>query len=158
VPVEAEQARQRVAEHRVAEVTDVRRLVGVDGRVLDDGLHTGDGTARCAALAEVCAQEGGPVEEDVHVAVGRRLDASHALDGPTAAATSCAMARGGLPQAPGQLEGERQREVAHRAVGWHFEGQRWRVFGGNPEERLEDPGDAGANGVVNRQNHEISGG
>ena len=35
---EAEQAAERVAERRIAQVTDVRRLVGIDGGVFDDGL------------------------------------------------------------------------------------------------------------------------
>ena len=36
---EAEHAHERVAERRVAQVADVRRLVRVDRRVLDDGLR-----------------------------------------------------------------------------------------------------------------------
>ena len=35
---EAQHAHERVAERRVAQVADVRGLVRVDGRVLDDGL------------------------------------------------------------------------------------------------------------------------
>ena len=35
---EAQDADERVAERRVAQVADVRRLVRVDRRVLDDGL------------------------------------------------------------------------------------------------------------------------
>ena len=49
---EAEQPAERVAERGVAQVADVRGLVRVDGRVLDDGLVCRTAAPACASLSQ----------------------------------------------------------------------------------------------------------
>ena len=82
---ERERAHERVAERRVAQVADVRRLVRVDRRVLDDGLV---GLAVWPAPAGAMSprkprdQKRRPVEKHVQVAVRRGVDARHAGKSP----------------------------------------------------------------------------
>ena len=67
-------ARQHVAEHGVAQVADVRRLVGVDVGVLDDHLAAPSRTPAAAATRRGGAARAGAaakaaaVEEEVQVA------------------------------------------------------------------------------------------
>ena len=80
----------------VAQVADVRRLVRVDGRVLDDGLARLRRRRRKGAEeAQPRAEKRRPIEEHVQVAVGRGLDARPPRESaPICAASSWAMARG----------------------------------------------------------------
>ena len=98
---ESQHADERVAERRVSQVADVRRLVRVDGRVLDDGLVADAVSAglcgRQLALAGRADEERRPVEIEVQVAVRRGDDArSTPAIASTAGASSCAIARGAL--------------------------------------------------------------
>ena len=72
-PLEAERADQRIAERGVAQVADVRRLVRVDGGVLDDRLVTG-GVRRRDLAARAGDEEGRPIQIQVQIAVGRGGD------------------------------------------------------------------------------------
>ena len=78
---EAQHADQRVAEGGVAEVADVRRLVRIDGGVLDDGLAF-VGRRGCAGgvRQQTGRRKAGAVEKAVQVAVRRGFDAREALD------------------------------------------------------------------------------
>ena len=100
---EAQQPAEGVAERGVAQVPDVRGLVRVDGRVLDDRLAglARRGPSRWRDRRHVTRQPAPelrrPIEEEVHVAVRRRLDAGEPVDLARGAPTiSCAMARGAL--------------------------------------------------------------
>ena len=80
-PLEAEQPGQRIPEHRVAQVPDVRRLVGVDGGVFDDGLAGRRGRRRGRRWRpDALGQERRPVEEEIDVAARCRLDRGDAVD------------------------------------------------------------------------------
>ena len=73
----AQQAHERVAEHGVAEMADVRRLVGVDVRVLDD--HLGRRSRYGLAPRQHGGGIGGPVEAGVDVTGARRLERADAF-------------------------------------------------------------------------------
>ncbi len=83
----AQDADERVAEHRVAHVADVRRLVRVDARVLDHPLRTLDSGAFIDARRGIGArrcetrEQTAPLEEEVEVARARDLDARDLLGG-----------------------------------------------------------------------------
>ena len=67
----AEHAHEGVAERGVPQVADVRRLVRVDGRVLDDGLAGGVGVepGSGTSSSQPGEREGAAVEKEVQVAV-----------------------------------------------------------------------------------------
>src|SRR6185436_17664399 len=68
-------AHQRVAERRVAQVADVRGLVRVDRGVLDDRfLWPRRRSRERSSKAEAGEEERGSIEKNVKVAVRRRID------------------------------------------------------------------------------------
>ncbi len=98
VGVGAEQALEGVAEDGVAEVADVRGLVGVDAGVLDEAEA---GAADVGVLVGGDAADGGgAVEADVEIAGAGDFDAGDAFSvgraAVSSAASSVAMARGAL--------------------------------------------------------------
>ena len=62
---EPEQPAEGVAQRGVPEVSDMRRLVGVDRRVFDDGLETGGGPRGWRLGDDAVSRERRPVEKDV---------------------------------------------------------------------------------------------
>src|SRR5262249_6549781 len=90
-------AHEDVAEDRVAQVADVRGLVGIDVRVLDDDLLAAGRHARRAA--EQRADERSAVEEEIEV--------------PGAFDARLAYARG-KPEGPGEICGDRPRRFLQR--------------------------------------------
>ena len=76
---EAQHAGERVAERRIAEMADVRCLVGIDGRMLDDCLAAAVRPRR-RRRGQPLAQERGPLEEEVQVAIWRGGDALDAVE------------------------------------------------------------------------------
>ena len=94
---EAQHAHQRVAERGVAQVADVRRLVRIDRRVLDDRLLRRAGSRRRPRRARAASRNARPIEIQVQVAVRRGDDrARRPGSAPSACASSCAIARGAL--------------------------------------------------------------
>ncbi len=85
-PAIPQDAHERVAERRVAEVPDMRRFVRVDRGVLDDclvafGPIALDDIERLDAAAHARGQECGAIERQVQIPVRRRDDARDAGDG-----------------------------------------------------------------------------
>ena len=112
-----QQPHQGVAERGVAQVPDVSRLVGIDGGVLDDGLADAPARPRRGRRrGERAAGEPGAIEEDVDVAVGRRLDALDAVDGAQRGDDLGRDRARRLAEHPGQLERHGDTEIAHRTV------------------------------------------
>ncbi len=72
-----EHARERVAKGGIAQMSDVRRLVGVDGGVLDDRL-LGFSVGRRHLAAHPANQVLGTCEPEIEVAVRRDVDAGDA--------------------------------------------------------------------------------
>ena len=108
---------------RVPQVADVRRLVRIDGRVLDDGLAR---TARRerprpASGSQPRLQPVGAIQEEVEVAVGRGLDARDAVDRPERAGQLLGDGARRLAQPAGERERDRHGDVAERAPWRHFE-------------------------------------
>ncbi len=147
---EAERADERVAQRGVPQVADVRRLVRVDGRVLDDGLAGRRGRRRRGP--EPGQQERRTIEEAVQVAVRRRLDAGDARHRPQCGRQLLGDDPWRLPQGTGELEGDGDRQVAERAVRRHLDGDLGQV-----EVRVQ-PADGGADLVAdflfNGQQHD----
>ena len=113
---EAQDPYQRVAQRRVAQMADVRRLVRVDRRVLDDRLARRPRRPRGRrGGCEPRSQERRAIEEDVQVAVRRGLRRGRRLRPPPARRPGPARSPRRLAQAACQLERDGQREVAQRA-------------------------------------------
>ncbi len=76
----AKHADERVAEDRVAQMADVRGLVGIDIGVLDDDLFR----ARIAGRRNASFEQPGPiisaVEPDIQIPIARDFDAGDAFD------------------------------------------------------------------------------
>ena len=148
---EAEEASEGVAEGGVAQVADMRRLVRVDGRVLDDGLQR---RVRCDCLAgaEPPREGGTAIDEQVDVAVWSGLDPRDSVD---VAGPSRQLLRDrarGLPEAAGELEGDRDGEIAEGPPWWNFDrdlGQH-RVVGRDVVQAADDLDEAAADGLLNR--------
>ena len=160
---EPQDAHQRVAERRVAEVPDVRRLVRVDGGVLDDRL---DGVAHlgcrgptadagsAAALPPVAEQERRAVEEQIEVTV-RGLD--RAMPG-TAAERARRFPRrstfGALRSRWASSNASGQGEVAEFAVGRVVDHDR-RNRSASRRTATERGGDAIADKLVDWEDHRV---
>ena len=101
-------------------MTDVRRLVGIDGGVLDDRLFRRDGLRRYL-LPDARQEERVAIEVQIQVAVGRRDDARH----PRNVADRLRQLLGDrarrLPQRSRQLKGDRHGEIAEGAAGRYFD-------------------------------------
>ena len=106
---------------------------------------------------EPLAGEGGAVEEEVDVAVGRRLDAREAFDGPERGDDLLRDDARRLAEPSRQLECQRNGEVAERAArrGFNRNGGQRRIVGRDAVEAADDLGHAGADESMNRQNHEL---
>ncbi len=149
-PAEAQHARNRVAQCRVPQVTDVRRLVGIDGRVLDDRLFRSDRLRR-HLLPHARQEEGVAIEIQIQIAVGRRNNARHPRNLADRLRQFLGDRARRLPQRSRQLKGDRHREIAEGAVGRHFDGKVRNLF------QAVLPADRGRDGVVdvslNGENH-----
>ena len=101
-------ADQRVAKRRVAQVADMRRLVGVDGGVFDDGLALVGRAAGRGGVAEGGSSE---TRRDRESSSGNHLARASMRakpsTAPSAVASSCAIARGAL----------RSRRASSKATG-----------------------------------------
>ena len=120
---EPQHADERVAERGVAQVTDVRGLVRIDGRVLDDRLRFVS-PDRGNLAADSRQDEGRPFEEQVEEAVRRHVHPGHAGQGPEPCGELLRDGARRFFQRPRQLEGQRDREVAERAVRRHLYSER----------------------------------
>ena len=83
VAAEAQHSDEGVAQHGVAQVADVRRLVGVNAGVLHQNLARMDGLGRggeAAHLEERCGQRRA-VKMEVHVTGPGNADAFHPFNG-----------------------------------------------------------------------------
>jgi hypothetical protein len=98
-------------------VPDVRRLVRVDRRVLDDRFAGAGTRGRLHGAREALEQERKTTEEDVQVSVG---GGGHARDAGDRAERARNFLRDGarrLAQSAGELERDGRAEVAQFAVG-----------------------------------------
>ena len=117
---------QRVAQGGVAQVTDVRRLVRVDRRMLDDCFLRGRAVG-LDLLPEARNEKRQPVEVQIQIAVGRRFDPSHAGSAADRLRQLLRDRARCLAERPRQLKGDRHGEIAHRAGRRHFHGERRHV-------------------------------
>ncbi|OQC39426.1 MAG: hypothetical protein BWX64_01631 [Acidobacteria bacterium ADurb.Bin051] len=145
-----QRAPQQVAEHRVAQMPDVRRLVRVDVRVLDDDLRGPCRRGRSDRRGgEQPGGEGAAGEREVQVAgplhpqrpnAGRQLPAAGELLGDLT---------GRPAELPGEVERGGEGEVAEGAPGWYL-GDRT-VFDPVP---VPDPsGQLGRQGLLPGEEH-----
>ena len=81
VPPRAQHAHERVAQHGIAQVADVRRLVGIDVGVLDDDLFAGRLRGSSLSPRKQGGAVGAAVEPHVDVAVAGHLHGRDARDG-----------------------------------------------------------------------------
>ena len=127
-PLEAEQPSERVAGRRVAEVADVRRLVRIDRGVLDDGLVAGPARdpvsfrASAGRPSHCCSQYGRSRKRLRYPfgAASTRLTPSIGAEGAGELLRDRARR---LAQAAGEREGDRDGDVAERALRRRFERQ-----------------------------------
>ncbi len=150
---EAQRADERVAKRGVAQVSDVRRLVGVDGGVLDDRLARPAARRPTDRACEPLHEERGAVEEEIEVAVRRRRHLRHALDGTECRGNLLRDRPGRLPQPPGELEGDRGSEVAERTVRRIVEHHLRLCAGVERIQRREHTSDVIAEAIVESQDH-----
>ena len=120
----AQHAHEGIAEGGVAQVADVRRLVGVDVGVLDDDLAANGRGRRGALVRQQRRREGAAVEPQVDVAVAGNLHARHAIDGRHFVHQFLSDLPGGLAQGLGELERGRDRHVAQVALPRLLDGHR----------------------------------
>jgi hypothetical protein len=132
-------------------VTDVRRLVGIDGGVLDDRF----GRRRCGwrGGGEAIEQETSPLEEEIQISVGRRCHPGNPFERAEGTGDFLCNRPRCLAQPAGELEGNRRPEVAKLAIGRVLEDDRRRLRGIGRVELGEDPRDVRAHAVVNRKDH-----
>jgi hypothetical protein len=137
-PAALQHAHEGVAEHGVADVPDVRRLVGVDAGVLDD--HRARDRRRSPSLAERIVQrqrERAAVEEQVDVAPARDLRPAHVAVGKGSGQLLADLAGLAL-QRLREVERRGQREVAERDVRRVLERHRPEVHVEGPPHRRPD--------------------
>jgi hypothetical protein len=111
----AEHADEGVAQRRIAEVSDVGGLVGIDIGVLDDDLLAVGGGG-IGVAAEEGGGVGGAVETDVDVPVAGDLEPGDAGDGADLVGELAGDFLRGLAELFGQLERDRDRELAEVAL------------------------------------------
>ncbi len=152
---ESQQTAEGVAERGVAQVPDVRGLVRVDGRVLDDRLPVASRRRRAPGIRrrtwrEPAGELRGAIEEEVDVAVRRRFDAREAIDGAERADDLLRDGAGRLAQPARQLEGERDRQVTERAARRNLDRNRGknRIVCGNVVETPDGVCHVASNGVL----------
>jgi hypothetical protein len=76
----AQHADESIAQRGVAQMADVRRLVGIDIGVLDDDLFAGAGR-RIQPAGEQCSRVRRAVQANINVAIARHFHGGHAGDG-----------------------------------------------------------------------------
>ena len=115
LPGAAQQADEGVAQRRIAQVADVRGLVGIDVGVLDDAFRRvgGGRRGRRSGLFEASRKERRARQIKIHIPTASDLDALDAFDGRKL----CGNFLRDLPrralQALGQLEADRRGCLAH---------------------------------------------
>jgi hypothetical protein len=119
-----QQPSERIPEGGVPEMADVRRLVRVDGGVLDDCLVVRAVGGRCGARRQPPPDLRFAIEEEVDVAVRRCLDARESGQRAEGADDFLRDGARSFSQAAGELEGERNREIPERAPRRHFDRNR----------------------------------
>ncbi len=85
------------------------------------------GAAHRAVVAGALEQEGAALEIKIQIAVRGRddaLDAGNRADGRYEILSDGARR---FTERPGELEGDRDREVTQCAVGWRFHRERWNL-------------------------------
>ena len=118
-------------------------------------LPSPDGAAATRVLGEPRAQKRGPVQEAIQVAVRRGLDARQALDRSDRGGQLLRDRARRLSQAPRELECDRQRQIAQRAVRRVVDDDGRHVAGRQAELGREHGVQACAEDVVNRENHRV---
>ncbi len=101
---------ERIAQHGVAQMPDVRGFVGIDIGVLDNDLAAGwrpvfRSLQHCIAISAA-------IEPDIDVAVPRHLHRRDAFDGPEVGNHLRRDRLGGLLQLPCQMERHGNRQFA----------------------------------------------
>jgi hypothetical protein len=119
--LEPKEPAEGVAERRVTQVADVRRLVRVDGGVLDDDFFVRVFRGRLEAALQPRFQPLGSIEKEVDVAVRGRFDARNAVDLPERPRKFLRDGPRRLAQPTGQREGDRDGEVSKCAPRRCFE-------------------------------------
>ena len=104
-------------------MANVRRFVGIDGRMLDDCLAAAVRPRR-RRRGQPLAQERGALEEEVQVAIWRGGDALDAVERAEVAGNLVGNDPWRLAQPSCQLECHRRAEVTEVAVGRILDGQR----------------------------------
>jgi len=153
---EAQDPYQGVAQCRVAQMADVRRLVRIDRRVLDDRLPgVRGGTSGRRGGIESRPQKRPAIEEDVQVAIRCGLESGDALDLRQRTGQFLGDDLRRLAQPARQLERHWQRKVAERACRRVSDSER-RLIGRREIVALaQERRETRAQQVVNRQNHRI---
>ena len=113
---EAQDADERVAEGGIPQVADMCGLVRIDGRVLDDRLLRWRRGGWSRRRGQARGQKRRAIEEAVQVTAGGRLDAHDPWNGQQGGRQLLCDDAWRLPEPPCELEGDREREVAQRAI------------------------------------------
>ena len=155
--LEAQQPSEGIAGRRVAQMPDVRGLVGIDRRVLDDDL------AAFFRLSRRLRRQAdapllhpvGAIQEEIEIAVGRGVDARDALDRSERRRKLLGDGARRLAQAPGERKGDRHGDIPERAVRRRLERHlaNGRIVGGQAEQTADGVGHTSANELMNGQNH-----
>ena len=113
-----EGSHERVTEGGVTEMTDVRGLVRIDGRVFDNRFLGPRGRRRKRSRqAQAGEEERRSLEEDVEIAVRRGFDPGHAWDRAERGGELLRDRPRRFAQAAGQVERHGRSEITQRAVG-----------------------------------------
>jgi len=152
---EAQHADQRIAERGIPEMTDVRSLVGIDRRMLDDRLPALGAESRGRGL-QPFAEKRRTVEEEVEVSVGRGGYLPDALDSAEGRRDFLRDHARCLPQPAREFEGDRRAEVAQLSIRRVVERQRRRLGLVDGIERDKQAREVRAQAIVNGQDHRES--
>ncbi len=110
LPSGAQQANESVAEHRVAQVADMRRFVGIDAGMFDERTNAGvDRRLRRRGNCRYCRAS---IQPRVDVAGAGDLEASKTVNRADLGDELFGNFLGGLFQPPREFEGQRQRIFA----------------------------------------------
>jgi hypothetical protein len=131
----------------------VRRLVRVDGGVLDDRLAGIGGRRPGRRRVQTACEERSSIEVRVQVAVPGGVDARDPWHGRQHLGQLLGDRAGRLPEAPRQLEGYRHRQIAERAIGRVIDHERELRVGSEPVSILQHGGEPRAKRLMNRENH-----
>ena len=147
---EAQQPAKGVAERCVAKMSDVRRLVRVDRGVLDDRLPGPAVWNRSSFWRQPSREVCRTIQEEVDVAVRRRLDACEPVDLPQGADDLLRNGARGLAQPSRQFEGERDRQITERPAGrdLHRDRGEHRIVGRNVVQARDGAGHVVSDGVL----------